>query len=148
MFWKKVEMIPFHPCWEWTGTKGTSGYGIFKIGTKKNNTTHNAQRISWIIHNGPIPKGKGFHGICVLHTCDNRGCVNPNHLFLGTQKVNVRDCVQKGRKNNGQDKKTHCKFGHEFTLENTYFWDKQPTQRKCRECRRKVVRDRYANEKA
>ena len=49
-------------------------------------------RISWIIHKGPIP-----NALCVLHRCDNPPCVNPDHLFLGTQLDNIQDCIEKGR---------------------------------------------------
>lgn len=50
-----------------------------------------------MIHNGEIPKGSGFHGTCVLHRCDHSRCVNPAHLFLGSQQENVRDRDRKGR---------------------------------------------------
>ena len=55
-----------------------------------------AHRVSWGIHNGPIPPG-----VKVLHTCDNPPCVNPAHLFLGTQADNIKDCLDKGRANYG-----------------------------------------------
>jgi hypothetical protein len=61
-----------------------------------------AHRLAWEIHNGQIPKGSGHHGICVLHTCDNPSCVNPAHLFLGTNHDNVKDMVSKNRHTAGE----------------------------------------------
>lgn len=83
-FWDKVAIIPFHECWEWTACKNKSGYGDFDTGL--------AHRVSWQIHFGPIPKG-----MVICHKCDNRGCVNPDHLFLGTQYDNLTDMRTKGR---------------------------------------------------
>jgi hypothetical protein len=88
-FWPKVRQTP--DCWLWTGSKCSDGYGT--IGTSKGYLT-SAHRLSWIIHNGPIPKG-----LSVLHKCDNPPCVNPKHLFLGTQRDNIIDCVNKRRDN-------------------------------------------------
>lgn len=76
-------------CLEWQGTVNVWGYGCSSMhGVKM--TTH---RIAWIIDNGPIPDG-----LFVLHRCDNRICVDSSHMFLGTQKQNVHDCMAKGRR--------------------------------------------------
>lgn len=75
-------------CIEWQGNKNRGGYG--KITHKYK--THLTHRVAWEVTYGPIPKG-----LMVLHKCDNRPCVNPKHLKLGTQKDNIDDCVQKGR---------------------------------------------------
>lgn len=75
-------------CWEYTGYIDESGYGI--LGFKKKN--FRVHRISWIGWNENIPRKT-----LVLHKCDNRKCFNPKHLFLGNQKINMSDCVKKGR---------------------------------------------------
>ena len=76
-------------CWEWRGClRGKSGYGA----VKHNGKTMDAHRLSWILHNGTIPDN-----LFVLHTCDNRICVNPTHFLLGTPKNNYDDAVLKGR---------------------------------------------------
>lgn len=84
-------------CWEWTGSMhlddATKGYGTFFV----RGHTAKAHRVSWELHFGAIPKGEGHHGICVLHKCDNRKCVRPDHLFLGTHKDNMEDMARKGR---------------------------------------------------
>jgi hypothetical protein len=86
-FWNKVEMIPFHDCWEWT-SKSKDLYGRIIINKKP----IRAHRMSWQLHYGPIPKG-----LFVCHKCDNPGCVRPDHLFLGTNKDNSNDRDAKGR---------------------------------------------------
>lgn len=94
-FWKYVNKT--ETCWEWTGNL-RRGYG--RIDTK---STH---RFSYELHNGPIPEGSGFHGTCVCHTCDNRKCVRPDHLFLGTAKDNIDDMMKKKRQAFGSKIKT------------------------------------------
>lgn len=86
-FLDKTNVCGENECWEWKGSKSKDGYGKFvALGNQL------AHRVSWIIHNGEIPKG-----LQVLHECDNPPCVNPKHLFLGTNHDNVLDKVKKGR---------------------------------------------------
>lgn len=76
-------------CWEWTASIMNSGYGQF---LPTNGVCVSAHRFSWVLHNGKI-----CDGLYVLHKCDNKICVNPEHLFLGTAHDNLVDAVKKGR---------------------------------------------------
>lgn len=77
--------------------------------------------------------------IQALHTCDNPGCINRKHIFLGTHAINMRDMAGKQRGNSGYRGVTHCKRGHEFTPENTCLEGKG---RRCRACHRDRERER------
>jgi hypothetical protein len=88
-FESKVMPEPNTGCWIWTGCLFDNGYGVFRIGGKNKK----AHRFSYELSKGVIPDG-----LVVCHRCDNKMCVNPDHLFLGTMQDNVTDMVTKGRK--------------------------------------------------
>lgn len=90
-FWARVLKKTPSDCWPWTGCKTDRGYGIIRH-RKPGTGNIRAHRLSWEIHKGAIPTG-----LQVNHQCDNRLCVNPDHLYLGTQRQNVGDERSRGR---------------------------------------------------
>lgn len=103
-FWQNVARSD--GCWEWTGLLNTHGYGRFWPG-------HHmvAHRYSWLLHHGHIPDGR-----VVMHSCDNRKCVSPYHLSLGTQRDNLLDAKRKGRL--PDQRKPYCAKGHRMAGKN------------------------------
>lgn len=96
-FWSKVNKNgAIHPtlktrCWEWTGSI-VDGYGTFWFEGKP----LYAHRLSWAFSNGPIPAG-----LLTLHHCDNRSCIRPKHLYIGTNQDNTKDKLSRGREARG-----------------------------------------------
>lgn len=89
-FGRKIEKDPVSGCWNWTASRHRDGYGWFGPGGRGRAVL--AHRWAYENFVGPIPSG-----LYILHHCDNPPCVNPDHLFVGTQADNVADCIRKGR---------------------------------------------------
>jgi len=106
----QIKMIE-RGCWEWQGYRHPKGYGDMSY----RSTNWRVHRLAYFLFKGPIPAG-----MVICHTCDNRPCCNPDHLFPGTIDTNNKDMAAKGRCKYSEDSWPRCKHGHEFTPENTY----------------------------
>jgi predicted XRE-type DNA-binding protein len=108
-FWRKVDRKCDNECWEWTASLSRLGYGMVRY----NDKTKYTHRLSFIIHhNREIEDGKH-----ILHSCDNRKCVNPNHLREGTHQENMGDKMERGRHNNGPPRLGEKHPNHKLTWE-------------------------------
>ena len=106
-------------CWEWTAAT-SKGYGHLSVKGRR----MRAHRFAWMLSHGLM-----LTGLRVLHKCDNRPCVRPSHLYLGTDADNARDAVVRGR--NANARKTHCPHGHPYSGENLA---RTTRGRRCRAC--------------
>lgn len=136
-FWRKVNKTSAD-CWTWTaGTR--NGYGTFRF-KERHEYTH---RVAYQLTFGEIPEG-----LVVRHRCDNRLCVRPEHLELGTKADNSRDMVERGRSpRNPRALNTHCLSGHPYDEANTYRWNGARQCRTCKQqdCDRRRMRRKPAN---
>ncbi len=139
-FWDHVVTGP--GCWGWTAATDKDGYGLLTISAWESDTDHRrnvrAPRVSWEIHNGPIPEG-----MWVLHRCDTPPCTNPECLYLGTVAENNAD--KRTRKRSQKSRWAHCLKGHEFTEANTRI--RKDGCRVCRECARLAALAYYHRDK-
>jgi hypothetical protein len=139
-FWSKVDKSG--ECWEWTSSVGTTGYGQFYFSPDQR--VVRAHRASMMLLHGDLDQS-----VFVLHRCDNRLCVRPDHLYLGDHSQNMADMHSRGRERPWGREATHCKNGHPFDAENTRIAkNRNGTQRACRACARKYQRDARARKKS
>ena len=124
-FWSRVKIAGPDECWEWQGKRQKKGYGQLPFTSWENRKAH---RYSYYLN-----IDKNFdRSLDVCHSCDNPPCVNPNHLWLGTRKDNLKDMLTKGRGKN--QNKTHCKHGHAWIPENIYIHGKKRKNKYCKLC--------------
>jgi hypothetical protein len=119
-FWPKVDKRGEHECWLWKASGNALGYGQFNIGGKM----RRAHRVAYELTVGPIAQG-----MVIDHLCGVRGCVNPGHLRLVTQRENM---LGSAMPNAGLAARTHCSRGHAFDEANTYY--RPDGGRRCRKC--------------
>lgn len=128
-FMSYVYPDPNTGCFLWGGGIIKTGYGVFNAKVPGLVNMWRAHRFSWLVHDNKL-----IEGLDLCHTCDNRLCVNPDHLWMGTRQENLLDCKQKKR--NPHWIRTHCKKGHEYTEDNILRKGPGRKYKECKECRR------------
>ncbi len=132
-------------CWEWKGSLDHGGYGKIALRSEGKSLLRGVHRVAAAIWMGFELESE----LQICHHCDNRKCFNPEHLFIGTQKDNVRDALTKGRLDPGRPgkSKTHCPAGHPYSGTNLImiFRKKGGTNRQCRACRNPKGKKYQAN---
>lgn len=127
-------------CIEWEMGKHQKGYGQIRIHNNKQITMVRTHRLAYFVFNGDMGDSS------ILHSCDNPSCINPCHLFVGTQKDNVHDMLKKKRHCN--QKKTHCPKGHPYNQKNTYIGKSGRTCRVCAKLGAREIRLRRLSDHA
>jgi hypothetical protein len=128
---KELVTITETGCWEWNHGRTSHGYGVGVL----NGRQVMIHRMIWYLRDGAYPPPHDF----ICHTCDNPPCCNPDHLFMGTQSDNMRDCVDKGR--HTQHEAKYCKQGHLRELGNMYTSTGKNgrTHYHCKTCHNRIV---------
>lgn len=136
-FWAKVDKKDDESCWLWTASVNSKGYGSFAV----NGKGVSAHKIAWALaKNNGVLSGPKDH---IMHSCDVRNCVNPNHLSLGSALDNARDAIRKGRVViRIPSQEAECKKGHPRTVENTH-----PKYNTCIICQRDSNRESKRRER-
>lgn len=127
-FDKFVYPEPNTGCWLWGGAINSSGYGNFTIEGK----TRSAHKVSWERENGPVPQN-----LCIDHLCRVRCCVNPEHMEIVSNLENILRgrAIELNRiRAKQRSLSSHCKYGHPFIPENTYYIQRETPRRVCKTC--------------
>lgn len=135
----KAVRNPITGCLEWQGARSSGGYGIIWNGER----LEGAHRVS--LRLSGVPLGPGQHA---CHRCDNPPCIEPTHLFAGSQSDNEADKTAKGRRAEPYQKsKTHCPSGHSYVGAYEYVTPSGGVTRKCRTCAIERGKERYRAER-
>jgi hypothetical protein len=135
-FWLRADVRGPSDCWPWRGQVNYQGYATIKFRGRSRKASH----VAWeIAHGGSFPRH-----LCACHRCDNPRCVNPAHIWAGTQLDNIQDMIAKGRMANLR--KRSCPQGHLYEGANLQI--KPDGTRNCRTCDRDRKRERYRSDPA